>query len=131
MAKRKSNAEQAAGTEFEQQQARTLLEMIVSDPKIRIHLEARRPYVPQKGDFNSISLGVCKQNQEFLDWLIEDCRRLWYSIDVRPKQGEILDGEKEAKLKAKLMGEDVAAVVCLDPGPEPGVDVDGEPPVTA
>ncbi len=105
MAKKKqSNAEKSAGTEFEQRVARTLLEMIISDPKIRIHLEARLPQVPSKKAFDSISLEVCQRNQAFLDWLIEECRRLWYAIDVRPKQGEILDGDKEAKLKAKLMG---------------------------
>lgn len=122
MAKRKAKtaAEAQAGTAFERALARRFIDLLLANKELRIHMEARLEDVPQKGAFESVEVRVCRRNQEFLDWVMEECRRLWYGIDVMPKQGDILDGEKEAKLKAKLMGGDPeeGAEQPLGPTPE-------------
>ena len=114
--KRKSKAEEDAGSPFERALARRLLDLILADKEVRIHLEARLEHVPEKGTLGSVELGVCRRNQEFLDWLMEECRTLWFGIDIRPKQGDLLDQAKEEKLKQHLMGE----VEPLGPTPAAG-----------
>lgn len=121
MAKRKSKttSEEQAGTAFERALARRFIDLLLANKELRIHMEARLEHVPQKGAFESVQLAECRRNQQFLDWVMEECRRLWYGIDSMPKQGDILDGEKEAKLKAKLMGENPEAGAEEPLGPTP------------
>lgn len=117
--KAKTKAEEQAGTPFERALARRLLDLILADKEVRIHLEARLEHVPKKGDLDSVDLGVCRRNQVFLDWLSGECDKLWCGIDAMPKQGDILDEAKEAKLKAKLMGSDPEAEAKEPLGPTP------------
>lgn len=121
--KTKTTAEEQAGTPFERALARRLLDLILADKEVRIHLEARLEHIPKKGDLDSVDLGVCRMNQVFLDWLSGECDKLWCGIDAMPKQGDILDGEKEAKLKATLMGDPEEGVAePLGPTPETFTD---------
>lgn len=110
--KKKANA-------LELELAYQMLDLVLSNKPLRLHLEARlgAHRVPKEASaLKSIDVKVSQRNQAFLDFLMSNCRWIWYAIDTTEKQGDILDeaekAKKEARLKNKMLGLD----------PEDGVD---------
>lgn len=102
----KSKVELERGNKFDLVLATRLVELILEDKRTRIHLEARLGYVPTKGAFDAVDLGACRKNQDFLDFMMTNCRWLWLDIDARPKQDDIIEpAAKEAQLRKHLFGE--------------------------
>lgn len=101
-------AKRSKAAELKYKQARALIDILLADKDLKIHMDARHGagFMPGKGAFDAIDLRACKKNQEYLRGMVADLVLVCESIDAMPKQGDMVDNmdEKEARLKEELLG---------------------------